>query len=92
MLSHVRSGDPTQCSADLAPVPLSRRVQIPRTRTSRMVCVDIVRYSIFQDEEAEAEVLIFPGTKLRVVDCMDMGNDLFMVHLEEMEIPTELIK
>ena len=54
--------------------------------------VDLVRYSIFQGEEAEAEVLIFPGTKLRVVDCMDMGSGLFMVHLEEMEIPTELIK
>jgi hypothetical protein len=54
--------------------------------------VDIVRYSIFQGEANEAEVLIFPGTKLRVVDSMDMGSGLFMVHLEEMEIPTELMK
>ena len=54
--------------------------------------VDIVRYSIFQGEEAEAEVLIFPGTKLRVVDSMNMGSGLFMVHLEEIEIPTELLK
>ena len=54
--------------------------------------VDIVRYSIFQGEDSEAEVLIYPGTKLRVVDSMDMGGGLFMVHLEELEIPTELMK
>ncbi len=54
--------------------------------------VDIVRYSIFQGEDSEAEVLIYPGTKLRVVDSMHMGSGLFMVHLEEIEIPTELIK
>ena len=54
--------------------------------------VDIVRYSIFQGEANEAEVLIYPGTKLRVVDSMDMSSGLFMVHLEEIEIPTELMK
>ena len=54
--------------------------------------VDIVRYSIFQNEEAEAEVLIFPGTKFRVVDSMDMGSGLLMVHLEEIEIPIELMQ
>ena len=54
--------------------------------------VDIVRYTIFQGEANEAEVLIYPGTKLRVVDSMDMGGGLFMVHLEELEIPTELMK
>ena len=54
--------------------------------------VDIMRYSIFQGEESEAEVLMFPGTKLRVIDSMDMGAGLFMVHLEEIEIPTELFK
>ena len=54
--------------------------------------VDIVRYSIFQGAEAEVEVLIFPGTKLRAVDSMDMGSGLFMVHLEEIEIPTDLMK
>ena len=54
--------------------------------------VDIVRYSIFQNEESEAEVLIFPGTKFRVVDSMDMGSGLFMVHLEEIEIPIELMQ
>ena len=40
-------------------------------------------------EEAETEV--FPGTKLRIVHSMDMGG-LFMVHLEEIEIPTELMQ
>ena len=37
-------------------------------------------------------MLIFTGTKLRVVDCMDVGSGLFMVHLEEIETPIELIK
>ena len=36
--------------------------------------VDIQRYSAFQGTASEAEVLIFPGTKLVVVDSMDMGN------------------
>ena len=30
--------------------------------------VDIVPYSIFQGSDSEAEVLLFPGAKLRVVD------------------------
>ena len=29
----------------------------------------------------EAEVVLFPGTKLEVVDTVDMGNGLFQVHL-----------
>merc|ERR1711976_1012756 len=28
--------------------------------------VDITRYSVFQGEDSEAEVLLFPGTKLKV--------------------------
>jgi hypothetical protein len=54
--------------------------------------VDIVRYSMFQGSASEAEVLSYPGTKLRVVDSMDMGGGLFMVHLEEVEVPIELMK
>ena len=41
---------------------------------------------------AEAEVLLFPGTKLVVVDSMDMGGDLFQVQLREIAVPVELIK
>merc|ERR1712194_123380 len=41
--------------------------------------VDIVRYSSFAD--SEAEVLIYPGTKFRVVDSMDHGGGLFIVQL-----------
>ena len=48
---------------------------------------DISRYSMFQGEKSEAEVLLFPGTKLRVLDSMAMGSGLFMVHLEEVEVP-----
>ena len=49
--------------------------------------VDIQSYSIFQGEATEAEVLIFPGTKFKVVDSMDMGSGLFMVHVREVELP-----
>lgn len=54
--------------------------------------VDIMRYSAFQGEDSEAEVLLFPGTKLRVVDTMDMGNSLYQVHLQEVKVPVSLLK
>jgi len=54
--------------------------------------VDVVRYSIFQGQESEAEVLLYPGTKLKVVDAMNMGGGLYMIHLEEIDVPVELIK
>ena len=49
--------------------------------------VDIERYSAFPGDEAEAEVLLFPGTKLLVVGAMDMGNGLYCVHLREIALP-----
>ena len=54
--------------------------------------VDIVRYSIYQEEDSEAEVLLYPGTKLKVVDAMDMGNGLFIVHLHEVAVPVQLMQ
>tara|TARA_B110001452_G_scaffold252804_1_gene242953 strand:+ start:27 stop:221 length:195 start_codon:yes stop_codon:yes gene_type:complete len=60
--------------------------------------VDIVRYSIDQQNASEAEVLLYPGVKLRVVDSMDMGGGaaacLFMdmVHLQEMDVPVQLVQ
>lgn len=54
--------------------------------------VDIMRYSIFQGATSEAEVLLFPGTKLRVIDSMDMGNGLYQVHLQEVAVPVKLVK
>ena len=33
--------------------------------------IDLQRYSAFQ---VEAEVLVYPGTKFKVVDAMDMGG------------------
>eukprot|EP00929_Paragymnodinium_shiwhaense_P117369 TRINITY_DN8787_c0_g1_i2.p1 TRINITY_DN8787_c0_g1~~TRINITY_DN8787_c0_g1_i2.p1 ORF type:complete len:879 (+),score=275.15 TRINITY_DN8787_c0_g1_i2:107-2743(+) len=51
---------------------------------------DISLYSVYKD--AEAEVLVFPGTKFRVVDVLDAGNGLCMVHMEEVEVPVELVK
>ena len=56
--------------------------------------IDIVRYSIYQQDASEAEVLLYPGTKLKVVDLMDMGGGLFMVHLlvQEMDMPVQLMQ
>ena len=54
--------------------------------------VDIERFSAFQDEASEAEVLLYPGTKLQVVGLIDMGQGLFQVHLREVEVPMELVK
>ena len=41
---------------------------------------------MFQGEASEAEVLLYPGTKFKVVDAMDMGAGLYMIHLEQ--VPT----
>ena len=46
--------------------------------------VDLQRYSAFQGVASEAEVLLYPGTKLKVVGSMEMGGGLFQVHLKEM--------
>mmetsp|Transcript_5769 Transcript_5769/g.11072 ORF Transcript_5769/g.11072 Transcript_5769/m.11072 type:complete len:205 (-) Transcript_5769:245-859(-) len=54
--------------------------------------VDIARYSIFQGAQSEAEVLLYPGTKLRVVDTLDMGHSLFAVHLEQVPLAVDLFK
>lgn len=54
--------------------------------------VDIMRYSVYQGESGEAEVLLFPGTKLKVVDAMDMGGGLYQVHLKEVSVPVKLMK
>ena len=52
--------------------------------------VDIDRYSAFQG--SEAEVLLFPGTKLKVEGSMEMAPGLFQVHLKQVEVPVQLIK
>ena len=54
--------------------------------------VDIVKYSIYQQDASEAEVLLYPGMKLKVVDSMDMGSGLLMVHLQEMDVPVQLVQ
>jgi len=50
--------------------------------------VDVEPYAMLP----EAEVLLYPGTQLEVVDSMDMGHGLFQVHLRELEVPVQLIK
>ena len=51
--------------------------------------VDVSRYNLY--EGGEAEVLLYPGTKLAVIDTMDTGNGLFMVHLKEIALPVSLV-
>ena len=52
--------------------------------------VDIERFSDITP--SEAEVLLYPGTKLKVVDTMDMGSSLFMVHLQQVATPVALFQ
>ena len=63
------------------------------TRTQFMVeassGVDIERFSMVG---SEAEVLLFPGTKLEVVDVATMAPGLFQVHLREVTVPIQLFK
>lgn len=49
--------------------------------------VDISRYSSMSEE---AEVLLFPGTKLRVKASWEMAEGLIMIHLEESEVPVSV--
>ena len=50
--------------------------------------VDIERYS----DIPEAEVVLYPGTKLKVLGTMDMGSQLFMVQLQQVETPVALFQ
>ena len=45
--------------------------------------VDIERYSYFQGDESEAEVLLYPGTKLMVVGTANLGGNLFQERSHE---------
>jgi hypothetical protein len=49
---------------------------------------DISRYSDFAVEE---ELLLFPGTKMKVVSLLDIAGDFHMVQLEEMPVEAELV-
>ena len=51
--------------------------------------VDLQRYSAFQ---GEAEVLLYPGTKFKVVDATDMGGNLFQVHLKELPLAFKIFE
>jgi hypothetical protein len=52
--------------------------------------VDLQRYSAFQ--ASEAEVLLYPGTKLKVVGSIELGHDLFQVHLREVQSAVAVFK
>jgi len=54
--------------------------------------VDIERFSALQGQASEAEVLLYPGTKLQVIGSMEMGQGLFQVHLREVEVPMQLVQ
>jgi hypothetical protein len=54
--------------------------------------VDVQRYSAFQGVASEAEVLLYPGTKFKVVDAMEMGGGLFQVHLREVPLTVAVFK
>lgn len=49
---------------------------------------DIRKYSFYRDED---EILLLPGRQFKVVSCLDSGNNLYMVHLKEIEPPFPLL-
>jgi len=51
--------------------------------------VDVSPYSIYGEE---VEVLLYPGTKLKVNSTLDVGNGLVQVHLEEVHVPVHLFQ
>ena len=57
------------------------------TRTQFMIeAVSGIAIAHYSMVGSEAEVLLFPGTKLEVVDVADMGHGLFQVHLREVKV------
>ena len=48
--------------------------------------VDLQRYSKYQGVASEAEVLLYPGTRLKVIGSMEMDGGLFQVHLREVPL------
>ena len=50
--------------------------------------MDIERYS----DIPEAEVVLYPGTKFKVVGTLDMGHQLFMVQLQQLVTPVALFQ
>ena len=61
------------------------------TRTQFMIeqlnGIDIVAFSMYP----EAEILLFPGTKLEVVDHTELGHGLVQIHLREVAVDAALI-
>lgn len=49
---------------------------------------DIRKYSFYQGED---EILLLPGRQFKVVSCLDSGNNLYMIHLKEIEPPFPLL-
>jgi hypothetical protein len=41
---------------------------------------------------SQAEVLLYPGTKFKVVGTVDLGAQLFMVQLQQIATPVALLQ
>jgi len=63
------------------------------TRTQFMIeafsGIDVQRFSML---DSEAEVLLFPGTQLEVIDVATIAPGLYQVHLKEIAVPMQLFK
>lgn len=63
------------------------------TRTQFMIeAVSGIDVAAFSMVDSEAEVLLFPGTKLEVLGVANIAPGLFQVHLKEVVVPVQLIK
>ena len=80
----------TSTTKELSTLQNPRFLGISGVRTLFMIeilhGVDLQRYSAFQGVASEKEVLLYPGTKFKVVDAMEMGEGLFQVHLRELPL------
>ena len=50
--------------------------------------IDISPFSMYPEDE----VLLFPGTKLRVKSSASIAPGLIQIHLEEVDVDTKLMK
>jgi hypothetical protein len=65
---------------------------LPSTRLLCPLCSPSVVAANLTKGRPPFKVLLYPGTKFRVVGSMDMGSGLFMVQLQQVDTPVALFQ
>ena len=60
--------------------------------SSRVPCHPFLRMQALTTASLAPQVLLFPGTKLEVVDHTPLGHGLVQIHLREVPVALSLIK